>query len=183
MWSFFIILAIAIIGSVLYYIWQMRDDWVRKYEQDGVIKSMIFFSILFVFFSSMTLAVIHPGKYYTEIEKGYINLISIQDSTSITGHFYTFGGTIDQKAVYYYYMQDDSGAIKMYHINAEGTSIYEDAPANTGYIEIDKEVVGKDWENQWRGWLLYQHNLSLPSYAVHVPEGTVKRGFSLGLPN
>ena len=96
------------------------------------------------------------------------NLVSIDDSTTTSGHFFLGSGTLKSDPVYYYYYHDGAG-FKRSYINAQHSTIYY-GPPHICEIGSHKNI----WTNPIMP-AVFEHN----SYDIYVPPGTIKSNYIL----
>lgn len=141
------------------------------------------------------LSVMIPGQIcsYGNADLSYkessskINIVSVRDGNELKGSFYSglfaFSGTINSEPVYFFYVEEEDGALVQKYYPSNKTKIYEDQEENKGYIEaveVSKiysySKVKQDWFGPWA--TTYEEPYEV-SYEFHIPEGTVRRVFEL----
>lgn len=153
----------------------ITETWRWHGDRLGTLFFGTIFTALAVLFGG--LIVDGVATMVTDVEKReyshQFDIIAAADGSLTDGHFFIFGGTLDEEPMYFYYHQDGNGAIRQGHIPVNDTVIYEDQET-TGFIEVYDD---KDEINLW-----YVHLMgSEPKYEVHVPKGSVVRTFNFDL--
>jgi hypothetical protein len=104
--------------------------------------------------------------YHTIDTIDKIPIVSLKDGFVPTGTFMLGSGTIDGKDVYIYYTQNSDGGYIRNKVDADITTIYTDEEKNPYLIANHVETTRL-------------HKQFIISYAMHVPNNTVKKTFTV----
>jgi len=101
------------------------------------------------------------------------DLVTLQDNSSTSGHFFLGSGTIDGTMKYaFYYMTEDS----LFHLgtkNADRSSIKY--VKTKPLLRINGWKLTKHWKNNWG----LDSHVGKETNVFEVPEGTILTGYSL----
>lgn len=113
-----------------------------------------------------------------EVYKYTTSIYCLNDDSKIEGRTYLYGGYVNQNMVYRTMYIDEHGGKKMWEINVNKASVFEDGK---------KEVVvfGEKYENpKVDYWLKGFDDSSMKNdtrYEIHVPKGSVVSEFNIDL--
>ena len=120
-------------------------------------------------------AVINDWAFNTEKTK----YVCLNDSTSIEGHKYLFSGCINEKMVYRTIYIDYYGGKKMWELNVNNCSVFED---NKNKVVAYK----KEYSNPTvikligsYGEIFKEDNIS--RYEIHIPQGSITTEYNVDL--
>lgn len=113
----------------------------------------------------------HLYSNYKVERETYNYLQNVGDSNGTRGSFSLFGGSIDNQPVYMYYLQDDSGKFRLYHVDADSAYV-------TYTNETPKIVYHSSYSRNI--WMSYNpDDGAVDEFEFRVPEGSVKQNYNL----
>lgn len=113
----------------------------------------------------------HP----VEIERA--SLVAIRDKDGVSGTFFLGTGYIEGKPYYFYYKKLSSSIFQPGKVEADGSvTVYEEQRTGAELVTFANKIA-----YPWWAWLV---SLPYPSgstytYAFHVPQGTIRTGYSM----
>lgn len=117
--------------------------------------------------------ILNVARYdeYKVTEETYNYLENIGDSNGQQGSWSLFGGSIDNQPVYMYYLRDESGKFRLYHVDAD-----------SAYVTYTNEApkIVYHYEYSSNNWMSFNPKDDSPvEYEFRVPEGSVKQNYTL----
>lgn len=109
-------------------------------------------------------------NFFDEEYETYNPLVSGGDSNGTNGHFSVFGGSIENQPVYMYYLQNDRGEFRLYHIDSDEAYIT--------YTDESPKIVYHKKRSTNDFWAIDTGSNNVRSYEFRVPSGSVKQGFN-----
>jgi hypothetical protein len=109
------------------------------------------------------------------VEISRSKLVSIRDKDGISGTFFLGTGQIGSDQYYFYYEQRQDGGFRPGKVKSnDGVRVYEEA-------RQDAELVTFTWElnKSWAKWVALPINRGGYVYDFHVPQGTIRTGFTM----
>ncbi len=110
------------------------------------------------------------------VEYGHDKLVSINDSITTSGSFFLGSGTIDGKLNYFYYREVRPGVIEGDSVPADSSSIILDGTMPR-VVHLREKFV----DPAHARWGLICGCSGGNRYEIHVPNGSVKPGFTFDL--
>ncbi|HTW96771.1 MAG TPA: hypothetical protein VMD74_03915 [Candidatus Methylomirabilis sp.] len=109
-----------------------------------------------------------------------LKLIAVKSSASQAGSFFLGSGIIDGARYCEFYSQAADGGKHYGKVLAENTTVYEEERSDGYLAALSSHPVFSRWINYW---LIPSgaYDACTDKYSIHVPKGTVKPGFDLGL--
>lgn len=111
-----------------------------------------------------------PTEYIPHEEK---ELRLVHDQISTESRFFLFGGRLDGKPGYTYYVEQDNGGFKLESVEAENVTVFEE-DRNDAVLIILKPQPRNDF---FKRLVFYGHNDR--RYEFHVPIGTIANKLEL----
>lgn len=105
-------------------------------------------------------------------EKRY-ELVALQDSTSVNGHFFLGTGSVDEVMKYYFYRKEGSG-FRSDSADANNAVIFEDSPS-TPYADFYMPA----FKHKVSGWIAIPWKDRPTEF--HVPSGSILQNYTLDL--
>lgn len=161
------IIICVVIGIIIGII---TSDW-EWYLLDiflGVVNIILY--VVIGFFIGLLIATTLPMKTYNRHYS--LNIVTLQDNNSVSGHFFLGSGQIDGKMQYVFYIEDD-GLYKMHQIDYNLVQIkYTDSIPKVNVYEItETDAFINHFAIDW--------NLGDQTYIIEVPKGTIKTNYNL----
>lgn len=134
-------------------------------------KNRNIYVVLLIIVSALLIAVL--ASSCEELVEGRMELVALNDHSSIEGDFYFLGsGTLQERMYYYCYLKGESGLMKMYQIDASHAKInYIDENTDPHITYTYYPHNREEFLDQWK-----MYNI-----IFHIPEGSIKRQFNLDL--
>ena len=126
-------------------------------------------SLLIVLAISLTL----PS---TSVDSHRQDLKALGNSSNISGSFFLGSGYIGSSQYFNYIVKQDNGGYKLDSVYAEAVTVFEDAPADSGwYITYTAQ---KDYD-----WLVpfSLDGFDAPDPEFHIPEGSIVTGYNVSV--
>lgn len=102
-------------------------------------------------------------------------LVALRDKDGIQGSFFLGSGHIEDKQYYFFYAQQPDGSFTPGKVEANRwVRVYEQERS-------DAILITYRWEanSRWAEWLSVPVHAIGNSYDIHVPRGTVRRGYTM----
>lgn len=112
-------------------------------------------------------------SFVSEGYETYNYLENIGDSNGTRGSFSLFGGSIENQPVYMYYLRNDKGEFRLYHVDAD--------KAYVTYTNETPKIVYHHTRSKNEFWALNAivDTGGVSNYEFRVPEGSVKQNYNL----
>lgn len=109
------------------------------------------------------------------VKTGQSNLAAIRDKDSVSGQFFLGSGSIEGSPYYFYYRLGKDGGLRPGKVKASsGVVVYEERRADAILITYRFEL-----DQPWAWIIAAPVSAGGSSYEFRVPEGTVRRGYSM----
>jgi hypothetical protein len=115
-----------------------------------------------------------PGTAEVVLEER-VPIYSLHDQSQIRGSFFLGSGNLRGELCYALYQDAGNGGIKLQTVPADRATLFEDEP-ETPYLSILTEAL---ISNRTGEVLWTSQNRNSPTYAIHVPPGTVIQEYVL----
>ena len=107
------------------------------------------------------------------VNSGRTELAALRDKDGMAGRFFLGSGMIESKPYFFYWRKNKDGSLSATQIESSGVKVFEDTK-DEAYIQYFRfEIIDAD-SLYWLGF-----KSSGTGREFHVPEGTIRRGFSL----
>jgi hypothetical protein len=112
-------------------------------------------------------------SFVSEDYETYNYLENIGDANGTRGSFSLFGGSIENQPVYMYYLRNDKGEFRLYHVDADS--------AYVTYTNETPKIVYHMTRSKNEFWALNAivDTGTVNNYEFRVPEGSVKQNYNL----
>lgn len=136
--------------------------------------ALVGFGFLFLILSAFV-----PSNYDKDCWN--TKLVALGSNSVTGGHFFLGSGTLQDTPTYEFFWDDGTGRIYEGHVAADGkdgpVSIVEEQRED-GYLKICPPT-----NSGWTRWIAFftRNQGRYQSYEFHVPKGSVRRGFDVGV--
>lgn len=156
--------------------WVIKDplgDSILDYVMMFFLAAMIaMVTAAFSLMAGMLIGLAFPAH---PVKSGETPLVALRDKDGIQGSFFLGSGYIEDKQYYFFYAQQPDGAFTPGKVEANRwVRVYEQERS-------DAVLITYRWEanSRWAQWLSVPVNAIGNSYDIHVPRGTVRRGYTM----
>lgn len=183
-WLMLIISLIFIIKATYEYIYCKKNNITNHRSKVCSLVELIFCYIFNTFCTcgisfiicAITCMTINANAKVIEVEKYTTSIYCLNDSSKIEGRSYLYSGYIKESMVYRTIYLDNHGGKKIWDINANQASVFED-----GNNKVT--VYGEKFENPKIEYLIgVWSNLKHETrYEIHIPKGSITTDYKIDL--
>lgn len=170
-----VVIVIAIVLCGLIYLFFKR---VKKYKDTSRIHCALCFGVLvpaviFVLLWGMINPVESAVKDY--------EIVTMGDNYLLHGRWGIFGGSIDEKLMYSFYVRGDSGALLYQEVQADKVKIKEGDYKVAKYCLVEKRNCITKWKISFVGIPdnCEEAKYENKHYMFYLPEGSIEKGIKL----
>lgn len=155
----------ALIGVVIF----MWLEFLEGFDWDNIF--LVIPSAMAGGVVGVIIACILPAHYTTH--KWKVNLVNLQDHSSVSGEFFLGCGQINGEMKYVLYTQEEDSTYRMWQVNYYDAKIkYTNGPPTEDITRVFEE------DNLYEKFVLLA-NLDNYTYIFEVPRGSIKTDFTL----
>lgn len=173
------LIPICIIAAIC--VVRRTKEW--KTASSGNRKALLMASVVLGLFIGLLIfsiiGLILPAKMrIAEYERS--QLIALTNAAETEGSIFLLSGSLNGQNYYRFYQKLPDGGVKFGKIPAENAVVYEE-DRNDGYLaKVGKFESYSEGVRRWFFMNVFDASAgSFSHYSLHVPKGTIKRGFKL----